>query len=132
VTRRIRLVALLIPLALACASAGRSGVAGGPRHDSFLITESELRQTNVANLYDAIRTLRPEWIARRNPTTLRPEAEGNIVVYMDRIRFGELEVLRSFAPALATSVRYLAPAEAEAEFGPGHLQGAILVTTGRR
>lgn len=125
------LVALSVPLAWACASTGTPQARSGARHDPNLITEEELGRVGMTSLFDAIRTLRPEWLAWRNPTMLRPEAEGNIVVYMDRIRIGEPDVLRGFTPTLALSVRYLRPAEAEAEFGPGHLQGAILVTTKR-
>lgn len=126
-----RFVALALPLAWACASTGTPAARSGARHDPDLITQEELQGVGMANLFDAIRTLRPVWFSRRNPTMLRPEAEGNIVVYMDRIRMGEPEVLRGFTPAQAQSIRYLRPAEAEAEFGPGHLQGAILVTTRR-
>ncbi len=131
-TPRLAAVVLLLPLALACASAGGTGAPGAIRRDVNVITEGELRESNVANLYDAVRTLRPEWLARRHPTTLRPEAETNIVVYVDRVRYGDPEVLRTLTLTFAQSLRYLAPAEAEAEFGPGHLQGAILVTTRRR
>jgi len=131
VTPRSSTVVLLLPFAFACASAGGSGSPGALHRDASVITESELRETSVSNLYEAIRNLRPEWLARRSPTTLRPEAESDIVVYMDRIRFGDLETLRTFTPTLATSVRFLSPTEAEAEFGPGHLHGAILVTTRR-
>ncbi len=131
-TPRLAAVLLLLPLALACASAGGAGAPGAIRRDANLITESELREVNVANLFDAVRTLRPEWLAHRNPTTLRPEAEGTIVVYVDRVRYGDPDVLRTLTPTFAQSIRYLTPAEAEGEFGPGHLQGAILVTTRRR
>ena len=130
-TTRKTLLALLVPLAWACSSGGAPGGRVAPRRDPNLITEAELQDVSVASLFDAIRTLRPEWLQRRNPTTFRPQAEFNIVVYMDRIRFGEPETLRQFPPALAASVRFLSPAEAEAEFGTGHLQGAILVATRR-
>jgi hypothetical protein len=128
---RVAVVVAALPLAWACASAGGSASSSGPGHDRNLITAEEIAGVSVNNLYDAVRLLRPQWLSTTNPSTFRVSAEGTIVVYMDRIRFGEPEQLRSFPPSLAVSVRFLSPSEANAEFGVGHLKGAIVVTTRR-
>ena len=129
----VRAAALLIslPLAWACGSAGSGAARTAPRHDPNIITSEELQGVSASNLFDAIRTLRPQWMSSRSPTMLRPQAEGNIVVYMDRVRYGDPEMLRQIPPAVAVSVRYYSPSEAEGEFGAGHLQGAIQVVTRR-
>jgi hypothetical protein len=131
VSVRTAIVVAALPWALACASTGGSAGTSGPRPERNLITAEELRGVSASNLYDAIRLLRPQWMSATNPSTFRIEAEGNIVVYMDRIRFGEPEQLRAFPPSLAVSVRFLDPSEANAEFGVGHLKGAIVVVTRR-
>jgi hypothetical protein len=130
-TRAAILVAVL-PLALACASAGGSASSSGPRSDRNLITAEEIAGVSVSNLYDAVRLLRPEWLNQRpNPSAITPGAESDIIVYMDRIRFGTPEQLRQFPPSVAVSVRFLSPSQAEGEFGVGNMRGAILVTTRR-
>ena len=129
---RTAILVAVLPLAWACASAGAPATASGPRPERNLITAEELAGVSVSNLYDAVRLLRPQWMGTTNPSTIRIEAEGTIVVYMDRIRFGEPEQLRAFPPSLAASIRFLDPSEATAEFGVGHLKGAIVVTTRRQ
>ena len=131
VSLRAAILVVALPLAWACASVGSPASASGPRPDRNLITAEEIAGVSVSNLYDAVRLLRPQWLSQRNPSTLLMGSEGDIVVYMDRIRFGEPEQLRQFPPSIATSVRFLNPSEANAEFGVGHLKGAILVTTRR-
>jgi hypothetical protein len=128
---RAAILVAVLPLAWACASSGSPASAAGPRPERNLITAEELAGVSVSNLYDAIRILRPQWMNTTNPSTFRMSAEGTIVVYMDRIRFGEPEQLRAFPPSLAVSIRFLDPSEANAEFGVGHLKGAIVVVTRR-
>lgn len=130
----VRAAVLLIslPLAWACASAGGGAARTAQQHDPNIISSEELRGVSASNLFDAIRTLRPQWLSSRSPTMIRPQAEGSIVVYMDRVRYGELEMLRQIPPGDAESVRYYSPSEAEGQFGAGHLQGAIQVVTKRQ
>ena len=130
----VRAAVLLIslPLAWACASAGGRAARTAPRHDPNVITSEELQGVSASNLFDAIRTLRPQWLSNRSPTMIRPQAEGKIVVYMDRVRYGELEMLRQFPLGDVVSVRYYSPSEAEGQFGLGHLQGAIQVIVRRQ
>jgi hypothetical protein len=129
---RAAILVAVLPLAWACASAGSSAGASGPRPDRNLITAEEIAGISVSNLFDAVRLLRPEWLNQRpNPTTIVPGNETDMVVYMDRIRFGTPEQLRQFPPSAAVSIRFLSPSEATGEFGVGHLKGAILVTTRR-
>jgi hypothetical protein len=83
-----------------------------------------------STLYEALHVLRPNWFLR-NPSTVRPEKEGDIVVYLDQSRLGGLESLRTIQVAGVTVVRHYSASEAEARFGLGHLHGAIQVVTSR-
>lgn len=115
---------------MACASGGgpqRS--AAQPRHDSNVIIEEEIRASSGTTLYDVIRSLRPAWLLAR-PTIVR--SEGELVVYVDGTRFGNAASLRQLSPNTVWAVRFYRPTEAQARFGPGHLQGAIEVTTTSR
>ena len=128
---RAAILVVALPLAWACASAGSSASSSGPRPERNLITAEEIAGMSVSDLFEAVRLLRPQWLSQRNPSTFRLDAERDIVVYMDRIRFGEVDALKQFPPSLAVSIRFLDPSEATAEFGVGHLKGAIIVTTRR-
>jgi hypothetical protein len=120
---------LLAIVAAACAGGGGGGSETAvPSFDRNVISEEELRTSQGATLYDVIRALRPEWL-RRNPSILQPGAEGDIVVYMDRARMGGPNVLVQIRPSAVAMVRYYSASEAAGEYGPGHIYGAIAVTT---
>lgn len=122
-------VLLLCAASVAC-SGGRRAERPSPSASRNVILEEELRQAPGSNLYDIIRTIRPEWL-RRNPTVLRAGAEGDIVVYLDRTRMGDPSALRQMRTSDVVLVRYYSPSEAAGEFGPGHLHGAIQALTRR-
>src|SRR5439155_36991 len=65
------------------------------------------------------------------PPPPRPEAEGDVVVYLDQSRLGGPETLRTIQVNAATAIRHYSASEAEARFGPGHLHGAIQIITAR-
>ena len=113
---------------------GRTGQAAhepAPARSSDVVTLEELGKVSTAStLYEALHALRPAWF-RRNPTTLRPEAEGDVVVYLDQSRLGGPETLRTIQVNAATAIRHYSASEAEARFGPGHLHGAIQIITAR-
>jgi hypothetical protein len=130
VNARLAVLLVAVPLALSCTSgAGQSGRMATPRHDANIISAEELAGVNASNLYDAIRLLRTEWLRRSAPTTLLPGAEYAIAVYLDRVRFGDLESLRQLPVSAAVRVRYYSASEAQSEFGVSNLQGAIQVVT---
>jgi len=132
VTFRTAILIAALPLAWACSSSGAQPGRTAPRQDPYIITAEELAGANAANLFDAVRQLRPRWLERTSPTTFTVSAEYQIVVYMDRIRFGDPAMMRSVPVSLPQSVRWLSPSEAQSEFGVGNLQGAIQINTRRQ
>jgi hypothetical protein len=125
------LVVSLYALLLAASASGAAAQtpARKPRRDANLITAEEIATKSAQTLYDAVRALRPAWMMRTRPTTLMPQNEGGLIVYVDGTRFGNFESLRQLVPSVALSVRYYSPSDAEGHFGPGHLNGAIEVIT---
>ena len=129
-----------LPLAVAaalalgrCSGAGSQGAAREPvpTRSSDVVTLEELsRVATASTLFEALHALRPAWF-RRNPTTLRPEAEGDVIVYVDQSRLGGPETLRTIQVNAAVVIRHYSASEAEARFGPGHMHGAIQVITTR-
>jgi hypothetical protein len=120
---------LLAASAIGVRDAAAQTPARKPRRDANVITAEELAAKPAQNLYDAVRALRPAWMMRARPTALMPQNEGQLLVYVDGTRFGNFESLRQLVPGVALSVRYYSPSDAEAHFGPGHLNGAIEVIT---
>ena len=121
-----------LPLVWACASSGAGGAGRqAARHNPSVISSEELQRANASNHFDVVRTMRPEWLMRRAPTVLLTAQEGNIVVYMDRARLGDPDVLRQISPSDVASLRFFTPSEAEAEFGVGHMHGAIQLLSRR-
>ena len=128
-------VALGALLLLEGCGGGSRGTRGpgdpAPVRSGDAVTMEELAKVSGSStLFEALRALRPSWF-RRNPTTLRPEAEGDVIVYLDQSRLGGPESLRTIQITGVTAVRHYSASEAEARFGPGHLHGAIQVITTR-
>jgi len=122
-----------VALALACgggtATQGTSRPASPSHSSANVVVAEELAKVEAAhNLYDALQSLRPAWFWTHR-TSRRAESEGDIVVYLDEARLGGPETLRQITMKDAAVVRFFSPSEAEARFGPGHLHGAIQVST---
>jgi hypothetical protein len=114
----------LVAGAGACASAG----SRAPRsRDRNWITDDELRGTMASNLYEAIQSLRPQWLVKRGRHSLMPEMEGDIVVYQDVTRLGGPEALRTIAVGDVQEAHFLSPGEATTRYGTGHPHGAIVI-----
>lgn len=136
------LVAGLLFTALACASSstGSSSEASsstGSRstRSPDVITAAELQGVGAGNAYDIVARLRPNWL--RTPTTPSQISGGvvsipSIVVYLDEIRLGGVENLRSVTSAQIRSIRFLSATRAPTvlrDIGNDPIAGAIVVDT---
>ena len=122
----------LVPLALllfvmaACASSG-PGTRTAGRRDTRVLSAEEIRGASASNMYDVIRSHRPEWLIKRGQTSIN--MEGDIVVYVDNVALGGPESLRSIDVQSVQSARFLNASEAQMRYGVGHMHGAIVVVT---
>ncbi|HWC73971.1 MAG TPA: hypothetical protein VG454_08535 [Gemmatimonadales bacterium] len=112
-----------------CSHNSAKTASPAPSHDSDVITADELAQTTGSTVFDAVRQLRPNWEMRARPTAMVRQNQAQLIVYVDGTRYGGFDSLRLLKWRSAASVRYYSPGEAEAQFGPGHLLGAIEVKT---
>jgi hypothetical protein len=122
---RFTTVALLVLLAAACASSQGSRTSG--RRDARILTAEEIRASSSSNLYDVIRSYRPEWLIKRGQTSIN--LEGDIVVYVDNVALGGPESLKSIDAHSVQSARFMSASEAQMRYGVGHMHGAIVVVT---
>ena len=124
----LTLVAAILLGACSSSNAER-GASPTPGTDKDIITADELAKTRGATVYDAVRQLRPNWEMRSRPTAMMRQNQAQLIVYVDGTRYGGFASLRSLKWTSAAFVRYYSPGAAEAQFGPGHLLGAIEVKT---
>jgi Prokaryotic membrane lipoprotein lipid attachment site len=111
-------------LVLAACAAGRSGTS---RLDSDRISREEIEQAGPSSAYDLIQKLRPIWLRKRGQTSFTQESD--VVVYLDGTRLGARDSLRSFDTTTLESLEFLDARRATNRFGPGHVNGAILLRT---
>ena len=137
----------------ACASSKSSGAAatstmttGAPKSSPNLITSDEIGRINVQNAFEAIQKLRPAMLRQRQVASANGQggmaqnapavtgtgvSSGQVVVYMDGTRLGDVEQLRQISVGSISSVRYFSASEAQTKWGSGHPGGAIEVITKR-
>ena len=128
---------LLVGIALLAWDCGARGGAGAtteraaPSRDRNVLTAAELSHVPAVTLLEALRVLRPQWLRKTAPKTMRLDTGADIVVYLDRARLGGIENLREINRTAVAQVRYYSPSEAEGLFGQGHIYGAIVVTSAK-
>jgi len=126
-----------------------------PKRDRDVITRDELLEADAKSpdLYQAVKRLRPHFLTvlNRGPSSTgvgagssgapmcgavrepncQTRSMGTVValpvVYVDGMKSGDIEVLKTFATRDVEEVRYLTVTKAEMEYGLGHEGGAILV-----
>lgn len=128
---RIRLLLLLLTL-LGSACASRPGSVADRYPDRLQADELATVQDLTAE--QAIRRLRPAWLARR--TLPGPVAEGagetlEPVVFIDGSLQRGFDVLAGLSVREIARMEYVGGPEATIRFGTGYSNGAILVTTHR-
>jgi hypothetical protein len=123
---RLVTLAVLLFVTAACASSGPGARTAG-RRDTRVLSAEEIRGASASNMYDVIRSHRPEWLIKRGQTSIN--MEGDIVIYVDNVALGGPESLRSIDVQSVQSARFLSASEAQMRYGVGHMHGAIVVVT---
>jgi hypothetical protein len=123
-TRRVAFATLF--LAASCASSG-----GGQRSSGNVINSEQIAATRAQNAYEIVEQLQPTWLVSRGPQSLTDPGAPHPTasVYLDGMRAGDLEYLRTIAANNIAEIRYYTASEASARFGMGHPRGVIAVTS---
>jgi hypothetical protein len=105
--------------------AGGTRASAGVRHN--LVTTAELARAGDANLYDALRSIRPSFLRSRQPATaLLPEAP--VAVYLGHMQMMDgVEHLRMIMARNVQEVQFLEPDQANLRFGGSNAGGALVV-----
>ena len=96
-----------------------------------VLTTKDLLDTRAANVYDAVRRLRPRWLRARGMGRSRPGYEPVVKVYMESQFMGEVGVLRTLEPDAVEQIRFFNASEATTRFGTDH-EGGVIVLVRRR
>lgn len=117
----------LVLLLGACTTTGKS--SDTPRRDRNQVTTQEVqayRQSfgQVGTAYDLVQRMRPLWLRKRTGRDV-----GEVVVYLNGMRFGGTGALYQIDAVNVVSLRYLSASEATLQLGPRYPYGAILVET---
>lgn len=116
------IVALLL---LAVSAAACSSRRGGSRQDLEVITRAQLEEGHFQNAYQAVEALRGNWLLVRGTDSFRSPSQ--IVVYLDNVKLGGIEELRSITTMTIDSMRHFNGVEATSRWGLDHGAGVIQV-----
>lgn len=118
-------VLLLGSLLWAACSAPEAGTRARADRAADVITSEQIGEflsiQPAASAYDLVRQFRPNWLARRSPTS-------QVWVYEGGMRVGEASrYLRGVSASDVERIEYLTPNIATARLGIGHEEGAIIL-----
>ena len=146
--RTHRLLASLAVLALAGTLTSNAAAQDKPKPkrqpDVISYEEIEAIKGEAGNAEDIIRRLRPKFLQVRPSQSLLGSSSNaggaasasqttqavSIKVYVNNVRRGSIEVLRTLPAVSVTEIRYLNSSDATSRFGMDHEAGAILITSG--
>lgn len=135
-THRFCQAALLVS-ALGCASAATpatgstasTNAAPAKRRNVDVITAEELTDpsVNTGNVLDAIRRLRPQFLATRGSMSVMNSSAGSTHVSIDGSALQAMTTLSQMQASEVAEIRYLSPSDAAQRFGTGAASGAVIL-----
>jgi hypothetical protein len=127
---RILLAAILFDVTVGCGSAPVSQEPFARRNRAVLAFD-EIQAAKGAgwSAYDVIAQLRPEYLRSRGASSVRDPEPPTATVYLDGVRFGNLQTLKSLSGEQIQHIEYINAADATTRFGTDHAGGAIMIRT---
>ena len=132
---RLAVALAFLPLVHGCrtaAPASQSPSQIGPsvsRTAADVLARSEIQTARVNDAYEAVVRFRPEFLTRRSMAAATDPTTNIPVVYVNGVRQGNPEVLRSIPASTVMEIRYLSATAASSQFGPYHAAGVLAVRT---
>jgi hypothetical protein len=94
---------------------------------ALVITGAQVRESGAGTAYDVLTRLRPEFLSRHAYTIVDDPEGGYPVVYVNGVRQGGLDLLKTIPAAMVAEIRYISPGAASDRFGRHHAGGVIAV-----
>ena len=98
-----------------------------PRVQRNILTSEQIAETRATNAYDAVQTLRSNWLLPRGVDSF--STPGQVLVYFNDTRLGGVQTLESIRLNEIGYIQYFDGTEASARWGLDHGHGVILVST---
>ena len=122
---------LLALLALAACSSNSASKAAEPaatpaatRASRDVITRAQIEATPSQDAYDLVQRLRPEFLRERGVSSIT-RGRALPVVYMDGVRRGGPEMLKTVRSNEIEEIRFISATDATTRWGSEHTAGAI-------
>lgn len=119
-----------------CASGGTPASSSSvqtptTRRDRDVITRAELADPGMSALsvYEAIQSLRPNFLSRRGTQGLLSNESGRVLASIDGAAVIALEELKRLLVNGVVEIRLLSPAAAMQKFGGSAKQGAVILVS---
>jgi len=134
--RSVRTAAVLLALSsLSSCSSSRGPRTAVETSSSDYVTSMEISAVGATNAYDLVNRLRPRWLRTQSPGSIGAGVRSQVVaVYLDGVRLGELDALRSLSTSGFQTMRYYDATRAATVLrdpGSEPIAGAIVITTKR-
>ena len=126
----MRSALLVLPLLLACSSGPRTESAT-PRGSRDLITRAQIERNVAADAWDLVQRLRPEYLRPQRGASSLSAPPLSAVVYLDGVKRGTPELLRSLRTSDIEEIRFISGTDATTRWGTDHGGGVIEVKTRR-
>ena len=120
---------LCVTATLALVAAGCVGhnATTSPGVDRNLLVQDQFAGRGFHSAYDVVEAMRSNWLTSRGPNSFQTSTE--VQVYLDGVRMGGVETLRTIDVRPVTYIRYFDGIAATARWGLDHGAGAIYVST---
>jgi hypothetical protein len=116
---------LLVLLVAGCSAATGGGTVARGGLDR--IEREEILAANRGNAYELLEMVRPQWLRMRSATSINITPQ--ILVYVDEVRYGPLESLRTLSTREIYVMQRYNTTAASQRWGPGHSEGVIAIST---
>jgi len=97
------------------------------RGTRYIISEDEIRASSATTAFEAIQQLRPGLLDRDQQRSIDMYSVAEVVVYLNGVRYGNKESLKSISALQIEEIKYLPATEATVKYGTDHSGGAFLV-----
>ena len=127
--RRVVWIFLTGALLLGCAATEGTK---GEKQSRYIITAEEIAQSSASTAWEVVQFLRPDLLNRDQRRSIDMNQDGATAiakVYMDNVRMGTKEDLKTIPASQIARIQYLNNREATNRFGSDHAGGAFLITS---
>ena len=104
---------------------------GPSMRSSDFVGSAEIDVGGGGTAYDVLQRLRPQFFIARAVAMTGDAYGGRPVVYIDGMRLGGIEELRTISATMLGEVRFLSPVVGSERFGRYHPGGVIEISTKR-